>query len=104
MCIRDRATGSPFLDADGNIVVGETVFTPEEPTGTVEVEFRFNANFIQEDTEIVVFEDLYYGDVQLATHADLEDESQTVTVHPLHGFVEILKLNNMDNSPLARCV
>ena len=99
--LMDKATGSPFLDADGNIVVGETVFTPEEPTGTVEVEFRFNANFIQEDTEIVVFEDLYYGDVQLATHADLEDESQTVTVHPLHGFVEVLKLNNMDNSPLA---
>ena len=99
--LMDKATGSPFLDADGNIVVGETVFTPEEPTGTVEVEFRFNANFVQEDTEIVVFEDLYYGDVQLATHADLEDESQTVTVHPLHGFVEVLKLNNMDNSPLA---
>ena len=99
--LMDKATGSPFLDADGNIVVGKTVFTPEEPTGTVEVEFRFNANFIQEDTEIVVFEDLYYGDVQLATHADLEDESQTVTVHPLHGFVEVLKLNNMDNSPLA---
>lgn len=99
--LMDKATGSPFLDADGNIVVGETVFTPEEPTGTVEVEFRFNANFVQEDTEIVVFEDLYYGDVQLAAHADLEDESQTVTVHPLHGFVEILKLNNMDNSPLA---
>lgn len=99
--LMDKATGSPFLDADGNIVGGETVFTPEEPTGTVEVEFRFNANFVQEDTEIVVFEDLYYGDVQLAAHADLEDESQTVTVHPLHGFVEILKLNNMDNSPLA---
>lgn len=99
--LMDKATGSPFLDADGNIVVGETVFTPEEPTGTVEVEFRFNANFVQEDTEIVVFEDLYYGDVQLAAHADLEYESQTVTVHPLHGFVEILKLNNMDNSPLA---
>mgnify|MGYP001622943896 CR=1 FL=1 len=99
--LMDKATGSPFLDADGNIVVGKTVFTPEEPTGTVEVEFRFNANFVQEDTEIVVFEDLYYGDVQLTTHADLEDESQTVTVHPLHGFVEVLKLNNMDNSPLA---
>ena len=99
--LMDKATGSPFLDADGNIVVGKTVFTPEEPTGTVKVEFRFNANFVQEDTEIVVFEDLYYGDVQLTTHADLEDESQTVTVHPLHGFVEVLKLNNMDNSPLA---
>ena len=25
--LMDKATGSPFLDADGNIVVGETVFT-----------------------------------------------------------------------------
>ena len=33
-------------------------------------------------TEIVVFESLYRDGVEIATHADIEDEEQTVKVTP----------------------
>lgn len=94
--LMDKATGKPFLDAEGNTVLGETTFIPEEPTGAVEVEFRFNGVFLHTDTDIVVFESLYHDGIELTAHADLEDEGQTVTVHPLHGSLTTTKVNLED--------
>ena len=34
------------------------------------------------ETEIVVFETLYREGTEIAVHADIEDENQTVTIHP----------------------
>ena len=99
--LMDKETGKAFLDINGEEVRASTTFVPEEPTGTVDVLFKFNAVFVQDKTDIVVFEDLYHKGIQLATHAEINDEGQTVTVNPLHGYVQILKKNNMDNSPLA---
>ena len=99
--LMDKETGKAFLDINGEEVRASTTFVPEEPTGTVDVLFKFNAVFVQDETDIVVFEDLYHKGIQLATHAEINDEGQTVTVNPLHGYVQILKKNNMDNSPLA---
>ena len=39
------------------------------------VSFEFDARYIKEDTDIVVFESLYSEDKELAVHADLEDAS-----------------------------
>ena len=94
--LMDKATGKPFLDVEGNTVLGETTFIPEAPTGTVEVEFRFNGVFLHTDTDIVVFESLYHDGIELTAHADLEDEGQTVTVHPLHGSLTTTKVNLED--------
>ena len=47
---------------------------------SVTVEFTFDAKYIKKDTDIVVFESLYSEDKELAVHADIEDEGQTVTV------------------------
>ena len=94
--LMDKATGKPFLDVEGNTVLGETTFIPEAPTGTVEVEFRFNGVFLHTDTDVVVFESLYHDGIELTTHADLEDEGQTVTVHPLHGSITTTKVNLED--------
>ena len=44
------------------------------------VSFTFDAKFIKEDTSIVVFESLYKDGMELAVHADIEDENQTVKV------------------------
>jgi len=78
--LMDKATGEP-LEIGGKNVQAETVFTPETPAGSVIVTFEFDAKYIKADTDIVVFESLLHEGKELAVHADIEDESQTVTVH-----------------------
>ncbi len=77
--LMDKATGEPLL-IDEKEIRSETTFTPDEPSGSVTVEFTFDARYINEETNIVVFESLYSEDKGLATHADIEDVDQTVTV------------------------
>ena len=77
--LMDKATGEPLL-IDKKEIRSETTFTPDEPSGSVTVEFTFDARYIKEDTDIVVFESLYSEDKELAVHADIEDVGQTVTV------------------------
>jgi len=77
--LMDKATGEPLL-IDEKEIRSEITFTPDEPSGSVTVEFTFDARYIKKDTDIVVFEDLYSEDKELAVHADIEDIGQTVTV------------------------
>lgn len=77
--LMDKTTGEPLL-IDEKEIRSETTFTPDEPSGKVIVSFEFDARYIKEETNIVVFESLYSEDKELAVHADIEDESQTVTV------------------------
>ncbi|MDL2324538.1 VaFE repeat-containing surface-anchored protein [Ruminococcaceae bacterium OttesenSCG-928-A16] len=75
--LMDKGTGAPLL-VDGKKVTGSTTFTPETGSGSIEVSFTFNSLALQ-GTSVVVFETLYIGGVELALHADLADEGQTVT-------------------------
>ena len=77
--LMDKTTGKALI-IDGNEVTSEAKFTPEAPSGSVEVTFEFDSKFIKSDTDIVVFESLYKEGKELAVHADIEDEGQTVTV------------------------
>lgn len=77
--LMDKITGKPLM-IDGQEIHAETVFTPEAPTGEVIVEFTFDSKYIKADTDIVVFESLYKDGKELAVHADIEDEGQTVKV------------------------
>ena len=77
--LMDKATGEPLL-IDEKEIRSETTFTPDEPTSEVIVSFEFDARYIKEETNIVVFESLYSEDKELADHADIEDVGQTVTV------------------------
>lgn len=77
--LMDKSTGKPLV-IDGEEIYAETVFIPEEPSGEVIVEFTFDSKCIKTDTNIVVFESLYRDGKELAVHADIEDEGQTVTV------------------------
>ena len=77
--LMDKATGEPLL-IDEKEIRSETTFTPDEPSGEVLVSFEFDARYINEETNIVVFESLYSEDKELAVHADIEDVGQTVTV------------------------
>lgn len=77
--LMDKTTGKELV-INGETVTSETVFIPTEPSGTATVEFIFDAKYIKADTDIVVFESLYKDNQELAVHADIEDEGQTVTV------------------------
>lgn len=77
--LMDKATGKA-LELDGKEITSEVKFTPEQPSGTVDVLFTFDSKFIKTETQIVAFEYLYKDGKELTTHADIEDEGQTVTV------------------------
>lgn len=78
--LMDKATGREFT-VDGKPVVSSSVFTAEGISGTAEVTFTFDVSEITEKTELVVFESLYYGSLKITGHEDINDRSQTVTVH-----------------------
>ena len=77
--LMDKATNEPFK-VDGKEITSDVTFTPEKPNGEVTGSFTFDASGITEETELVVFETLYLDGVEIAAHADIEDEGQTVTV------------------------
>lgn len=79
--LMDKATGKAFL-VDGKELTAEVTFTPEESCGEVTVRFTFDGSKITKQTDIVVFETLYYDGVELAAHADIEDSGQAVTLIP----------------------
>ena len=76
--LMDKETGEKLL-VDGKEITAETVFVPETKNGSVDVTFIFDATGLH-GKEIVVFEDLYRENVLLATHADINDEGQTIKV------------------------
>ena len=76
--LMDKENGEKLL-VGGKEITAETVFVPETKNGSVDVTFIFDATGLH-GKEIVVFEDLYRENVLLATHADINDEGQTVKI------------------------
>ena len=77
--LMDKATGKVLRDKEGKEIDATTTFTAKATNGTVDVKFHFDASDLGGKT-LVVFEDLYCNEIKLATHADLHDAAQTVTV------------------------
>lgn len=78
----DKSTGMPLL-VDGKEVVSEKEFTAENSSGEVMVSFTFDASSLS-SRKIVVFENLYEDDTEIAAHADIADEGQTVSLESDH--------------------
>ena len=76
-----KVSKKQLLDADGNPVTAETEFVPEDTYGTVDVTFTFDGSLLKDNTPVVAFESLSYKDKEIASHSDIEDEDQTVTMH-----------------------
>ena len=70
-----------LLDANGNPVTAETEFVPDDTYGTVDVTFTFDGSLLKDNTPVVAFESLSYKGKEIASHSDIEDEDQTVTMH-----------------------
>ncbi len=78
--LMDKATGEPLLVGEEQAqVTAEVEFTPESADGTVELTYTLDASTLA-GTTIVVFETLYQADVEIAAHADINDENQTVEI------------------------
>ena len=74
----DKSNGAPVI-ANGNNVTAEAEFVAKEADGKVDVVFTFDASLLAGRT-IVMFEDVYYENNLIATHADITDEAQTLYV------------------------
>jgi len=76
--LMDKETGEAYLD-DAKEVTAEIAFTPDKAEGAVDLEFIIKNGDALRGKTVVVFEYLNYENVELATHADIEDKGQTVT-------------------------
>ncbi len=76
--LMDKSTGKKLL-IDGKEVTAETEFTPDKADGTVDLSFTFDASGLA-GKSIVAFETLYHEDVEVAVHADIDDDDQTVVI------------------------
>lgn len=79
--LMNKSTGEPLL-VDGKEIRSSFTFKPDTSDGEITVTFVFDASGLTTATEIVVFEGLYRDDMEIATHADIEDEGQTVKLTP----------------------
>lgn len=71
-----KETGEALLQ-EGEPVTAETTFTPEEPAGSVTLTYSVDSSLLSGQT-VVVFEDLIQDGITLLSHADLEDEEQSI--------------------------
>lgn len=78
-----KDTGKPLYVGD-KAVTAEKTFTPNQPSGTVELRFEFDSSSL-DGKEIVAFEKLSKDDVEVAVHEDINDQNQTVSVDKLNG-------------------
>ena len=76
--LMDKKTWEAIL-IDGKEITASTTFTAEKSEGSVDVIFTFDASAIA-PTTVVAFERLEYKGIEIAVHADIEDEDQTVYI------------------------
>ena len=81
--LMDKKTGKP-LKVNKKAVTASKSFRAKKESGTVEMEFTFDASKLNGKT-IVVFEELYYKERLIASHADLDDKAQTVKIVKTEG-------------------
>ena len=80
--LMNKKIGEPVL-IDGKKVTAGTTFVAEKAEGSVEVVFEFDASAIA-GTTVVAFESMEYKGIEVAVHADIEDENQTVYIQDVH--------------------
>ena len=76
--LMDKETGEKLL-VDSKKITAETVFVPETKNGSVDVTFIFDATGLH-GKEVVVFENLYRENIEVAAHADITDDDQTIKI------------------------
>ena len=72
-----KSTGEALLDADGNAITATKTFKPRLKAGEVQLEFTFDSSLLAGE-DIVAFESMISDGIEVAVHADISDEDQTV--------------------------
>lgn len=81
--LKDQATGESIL-VGGKEVTSEITFTPEEQSGSVDVEFVIEDASVLSGKTVVAFEKLLIQDKELASHEDINDSDQSVSFPEIH--------------------
>ena len=76
--LMDKKTGKPLL-INGKTIESTLQFTPDEPDGTVEMEFSYDGAALAGAT-VVAFEECQYNGKTVAEHKDLEAREQSVYI------------------------
>lgn len=76
----DKETGEP-VRSDGKAVASTVAFVPDAADGTQEVTFTFDGAKLSGHA-VVAFESLTLDGQEVASHADVDDEGQTVKLVP----------------------
>ena len=74
--LMDKETGKAIQN-NGKDVTSTVSFAPEKASGTVEVRFEFDGSALS-GHDVVAFESLDRDGKEVAAHADIDDEGQTV--------------------------
>lgn len=93
--LMDQKTGKTVKVGEQE-VTAEITFTPEEPSGTADVTFTFDSSSLAGHT-LVVFEELYQGQISIAEHKDIKDQGQTIYI-PEIGTTALDKETGAHNS------
>ncbi len=75
-------SGKPYRDED-HLVSATKTFTTESSHGYVELELSFNSGEVLEPIDLTVVEELYDGDLLVASHTDPLDHLQMVQLRPV---------------------
>ena len=82
--LMDKVTGQPALTPEGQQITSQAKFVPETASGTMEMEFVFNARALQFH-DVVVFENAYTAKsgvegelIHVGKHENINDLDQTV--------------------------
>ena len=78
----DKETGEPILVKCNEITTSE-IFVAEEKDGSIDITFKFDSSALA-GKSLVAFESLTTEDKEVAVHADLTDEGQTVRIPEIH--------------------
>ena len=76
--LMNKETGKALV-VNGKEVTASKEFTPSAANGTVELVFEFDSRAL-EGQILVAFETVTYNGIEVAVHADINDEAQTVVV------------------------
>ncbi|MCD2434278.1 VaFE repeat-containing surface-anchored protein [Paraeggerthella hominis] len=78
-----KSTDEALLDADGNPVTATKTFKPRQKAGDIQLEFTFDSSLLAGE-DVVAFESLFSEGVEVAAHADINDDGQTVHFLDIH--------------------
>ena len=80
--LMNKATGKVVTVGGAEVSASKTFTASNTGSGSVDVSFTFDATGLT--GTFVVFENVYYNNIAVATHEELSDEGQTIRIPEIH--------------------